>query len=50
MNLSHTLEGKKPKPTNNDTVTRKHNVLSQKSVYNNRGVSQLVSWKSPGTI
>ena len=47
INLSHTLEGKN---LNQLTIIQLHaNIQQQKSIYYNRGASNLVSWESPGT-
>ena len=48
MNLSHTLEGNKTKPTSNHTGTHKHRAT--KSIYYNRKASELVKLKSQRTI
>ena len=47
INLSHTLEGKKP---NQLTIIQlRANIQQQRLIYYNRGASKLVNWKSPET-
>ena len=48
MNLSHTLEGNKTKPTSDHTGTQKH--TAAKSIYYNSKASGLVKLKSQRTI